>query len=138
MLDACGIAAIVDLDGGQGEPLRSEIERWAPLGGRVAVFELLAVGERSAASLPRPRHTLLQEGLRMAAALGAGIIGTDRFYGHVLSRDKLLNEVWGYNYFGTTRTLDQHVAQLRKKIEASPDALSPITTVHGVGYRFDK
>src|SRR5687768_17234966 len=41
--------------------------------------------------------------------------------GEVLTRDALLNSVWGVDYFGTTRTLDQHVAQLRKKIEASPD-----------------
>jgi DNA-binding response OmpR family regulator len=57
--------------------------------------------------------------------------------GEVLTRDALLNNVWGVEYFGTTRTLDQHVAQLRKKIEASSDALSPIVTVHGVGYRYD-
>lgn len=57
--------------------------------------------------------------------------------GEVLSRDALLNTVWGVDYFGTTRTLDQHVAQLRRKIEAASDAPSPIATVHGVGYRYD-
>jgi DNA-binding response OmpR family regulator len=41
--------------------------------------------------------------------------------GEVLSRDRLLNAVWGVDYFGTTRTLDQHVAQLRKKIEVGGD-----------------
>ncbi len=55
--------------------------------------------------------------------------------GKVLSRDALLNAVWGVNYLGTTRTLDQHVAQLRRKIGA--DAEGPIATVHGVGYRYD-
>ncbi|MBM4155659.1 MAG: response regulator transcription factor [Lentisphaerae bacterium] len=54
----------------------------------------------------------------------------------VLSRDVLLNEVWGVDYFGTTRTLDQHIAQLRKKIEASPAEPRTILTVHGVGYRY--
>jgi len=44
--------------------------------------------------------------------------------------------VWGVDYFGTTRTLDQHIAQLRKKVEADPDAPAVITTVHGVGYRY--
>jgi DNA-binding response OmpR family regulator len=55
----------------------------------------------------------------------------------VLSRDQLLNAVWGINYFGTTRTLDQHIAQLRKKVE--PDLANPryIKTVHGVGYRYE-
>ena len=57
--------------------------------------------------------------------------------GEVLARDALLNSVWGVDYFGTTRTLDQHVAQLRKKIETSTDAASPIVTVHGVGYRYE-
>jgi DNA-binding response OmpR family regulator len=56
--------------------------------------------------------------------------------GEVLTRDRLLNLVWGVNYFGTTRTLDQHVAQLRKKI-SGPNAPEPIATVHGVGYRYD-
>lgn len=55
--------------------------------------------------------------------------------GEVLTRDALLNAVWGVEYFGTTRTLDQHVAQLRRKIEVTPGEPSPITTVHGVGYR---
>ncbi len=57
--------------------------------------------------------------------------------GEVLSRDQLLNAVWGINYFGTTRTLDQHIAQLRKKIEADPANPNIITTVHGVGYRYE-
>jgi DNA-binding response OmpR family regulator len=57
--------------------------------------------------------------------------------GEVLTRDALLNAVWGVGYFGTTRTLDQHVAQLRKKVEAVPDEPRAIVTVHGVGYRYD-
>lgn len=56
--------------------------------------------------------------------------------GEVLSRDALLNAVWGVDYFGTTRTLDQHVAQLRKKVERQPDEPRTILTVHGVGYRY--
>jgi len=55
----------------------------------------------------------------------------------VLTRDELLNAVWGIEYLGTTRTLDQHIAQLRKKIEPKPDKPTVITTVHGVGYRFE-
>jgi DNA-binding response OmpR family regulator len=56
--------------------------------------------------------------------------------GEVLSRDQLLNAVWGIDYYGTTRTLDQHIAQLRKKIEPVPSKPVIITTVHGVGYRY--
>ncbi len=54
----------------------------------------------------------------------------------VLSRDFLLNAVWGVDYLGTTRTLDQHIAQLRKKVE-SPDSPQLIVTVHGVGYKYN-
>jgi len=57
--------------------------------------------------------------------------------GEVLTRDALLNAVWGVGYVGTTRTLDQHVAQLRKKIDPPGDVPSVIATVHGVGYRYD-
>jgi DNA-binding response OmpR family regulator len=67
--------------------------------------------------------------LRLAEVFGA-------HPGEVLTRDALLNTVWGVNYLGTTRTLDQHVAQLRKKI-AVPGGIDPITTIHGVGYRYD-
>jgi DNA-binding response OmpR family regulator len=54
--------------------------------------------------------------------------------GEVLTLDQLLNDVWGYNYFGTTRTLDQTIAQLRRKLgETSPPRL--LLTVRGVGYK---
>jgi DNA-binding response OmpR family regulator len=56
--------------------------------------------------------------------------------GEALDRDTLLDEVWGVRYEGTTRTLDQHVALLRKKIEDDPAHPRHITTVHGTGYRF--
>src|SRR5215831_17119896 len=55
--------------------------------------------------------------------------------GEVLSRDRLLNEVWGYNYFGTTRTLDQVIVQLRKKLGDNGDNPKHLLTVHGVGYK---
>jgi len=55
--------------------------------------------------------------------------------GEVLSRDRLLNEVWGYNYFGTTRTLDQVIVQLRKKLGDNGEAPKHLLTVHGVGYK---
>src|ERR1043166_9662301 len=55
--------------------------------------------------------------------------------GEVFSRDRLLNDVWGYNYFGTTRTLDQCVVQIRKKLGDSGDEPKHLLTVHGVGYK---
>ena len=57
-----------------------------------------------------------------------------RCQGEALSRDQLLNEVWGIDYQGTTRTLDQHIAQVRKKIGDAEARV--IKTVHGVGYQF--
>jgi DNA-binding response OmpR family regulator len=53
-----------------------------------------------------------------------------------LSRDDLLNAAWGIDYQGTTRTLDQHVSQLRHKIEPEPAKPRYLLTVHGYGYRY--
>jgi DNA-binding response OmpR family regulator len=55
--------------------------------------------------------------------------------GEVLSRDRLLNDVWGYHYYGTTRTLDQVMVQLRKKLNDSGEQPRHLLTVHGVGYK---
>jgi DNA-binding response OmpR family regulator len=54
----------------------------------------------------------------------------------VLSRDRLLNEVWGYEYYGTTRTLDQTIVQLRRKLADVGADPKQIDTVHSVGYRY--
>jgi DNA-binding response OmpR family regulator len=56
--------------------------------------------------------------------------------GEVVERFTLLDEIWGVRYEGTTRTLDQHIAKLRQKIEDDPAAPRFIQTEHGVGYRF--
>ena len=54
--------------------------------------------------------------------------------GEVLSRDRILNEVWGVDYLGTTRTLDQHVANLRRKVSEVGGESAAVRTVHGIGY----
>ena len=56
--------------------------------------------------------------------------------GAVLTRDQLLNEVWGYRAMPSTRTVDVHVAWLRQKIEPNPRHPQYILTVHGLGYKF--
>jgi len=56
--------------------------------------------------------------------------------GNVLSRDELLNNVWGYDAMPSTRTVDVHVAWLRQKIEANSKHPEHIRTVHGMGYKF--
>jgi DNA-binding response OmpR family regulator len=55
--------------------------------------------------------------------------------GEVLSRDRLLNEVWGQHYYGTTRTLDQVIVQLRKKLDDNGGEPKHLLTIHGVGYK---
>lgn len=55
----------------------------------------------------------------------------------VLSRDVLLENVWGYDYFGDGRVVDAHVRRLRKKIEPNPSEPSYVVTVRGLGYRFE-
>ena len=57
--------------------------------------------------------------------------------GAVLSRDLLLEQVWGYDHVGDDRTVDVHVRWLREKIEADPSDPQRIVTVRGVGYRFE-
>lgn len=56
--------------------------------------------------------------------------------GVVLSRDQLLNDVWGYDSSVTTRTIDVHVAWLRQKLEPNPRHPQFIQTIHGLGYKF--
>ena len=61
------------------------------------------------------------------------LIGQD---GKVVSRDDLLNKIWGYEKYPTTRTIDNHILKLRKKIEIDPNHPRHILTVYGGGYRF--
>lgn len=54
----------------------------------------------------------------------------------VFTRDFLLEHIWGYDYYGSTRTVDMHISRLREKIEDDPAAPTYIVTVRGVGYKF--
>jgi two-component system alkaline phosphatase synthesis response regulator PhoP len=56
--------------------------------------------------------------------------------GEAISRDRLLEDVWGYDRFPTTRTVDAHIVRLRQKLEPKPDDPHYFLTVHGVGYKF--
>ena len=55
----------------------------------------------------------------------------------MLTREKILQEVWGWDYFGDSRTVDVHVYWLREKIEPDPDKPTRIITGRGAGYRFE-
>jgi DNA-binding response OmpR family regulator len=57
--------------------------------------------------------------------------------GAVLDRNTIFDACWGESFFPASRTLDQHIAKLRKKIERDPKNPEIIRTVHGVGYRYD-
>ena len=59
-----------------------------------------------------------------------------RHEGRVLTRAQLIEQVWGYDYYGDTKTLDVHIKRLRSRIEDDPSAPTVISTVRGVGYRF--
>ncbi|MEM9480143.1 MAG: response regulator transcription factor [Verrucomicrobiota bacterium] len=57
--------------------------------------------------------------------------------GEAVTRDELLTRCWGFEFLPNSRCLDQHISQLRKRIESEPRSPRYIRTVHGVGYRFD-
>lgn len=77
---------------------------------------------------------------------GRSIILTPREYeilrffserqGEIVTRKELLKQIWGYDSFPDTRTVDAHIAKLRQKIEDKPDEPRLIITVHGIGYKF--
>ena len=56
--------------------------------------------------------------------------------GRALTRTQILEQVWGYEVYPTTRTVDNHIAELRNRLEADPAQPRYVLTVHGVGYRF--
>lgn len=58
--------------------------------------------------------------------------------GRVLTRDTLIDRVWGHDYVGDTKTLDVHIKRLRAKIEADPATPTRIVTIRGLGYRFER
>jgi DNA-binding response OmpR family regulator len=107
-----------------------------------------AGGEARAQSVRLQSGTLVLDLLARRATLGDSEIKLThrefdllaelmRNQGAVLSRDLLLTRVWGYDYVGDTHTVDVHVRWLREKIEADPSAPRRLTTVRGVGYRFE-
>ena len=87
----------------------------------MARYEVTVRGER--VPVPRKEFELLEALMSNA--------------GRVLTRDVLLDRVWGSDYVGDTKTLDVHVKRLRSKIERDPAQPTVIKTIRGVGYRFD-
>ena len=58
--------------------------------------------------------------------------------GNIVNRDQIFDFCWGMDYLPNSRTLDQHISQLRKKIEKDPKTPSIIRTIHGIGYRYEE
>jgi len=58
--------------------------------------------------------------------------------GRVVTRDTLIDRVWGSDYFGDTKTLDVHIKRLRAKVEPDPANPTHIVTIRGVGYRYER
>ena len=71
----------------------------------------------------------------VAAATGSPVM-LYRHAGKVVTRDMFFDSCWGRDYMPDSRTLDQHVAHLRKRIERDPKSPRIIATVHGAGYRY--
>jgi DNA-binding response OmpR family regulator len=101
-----------------------------------AVVDRLEAGDLMLDLIAR-RATRSGEELRMTHKEFDLLATLMRNQGAVLSRDLLLEHVWGYDYGGQTKTVDVHVRWLREKIEDDPSQPQRIVTVRGVGYRFE-
>ena len=57
--------------------------------------------------------------------------------GRVLTREQIIDRIWGHDYFGDTKTLDVHIKRIREKIEKNPNNPEIIQTIRGLGYKFE-
>ncbi|MBI4882543.1 MAG: response regulator transcription factor [Actinobacteria bacterium] len=99
--------------------------------------EVLTVG---AISLDPGEHKVLADGVEITLPLKEFEL-LQLFLanaGRVLSRDVLIDRVWGSDYYGDTKTLDVHVKRLRAKVEADPAKPTRITTIRGLGYKYER
>ncbi len=113
------------------------------------VKAILRRGRTTAAEEPALvfRHLRMDPGARQAWKDGVPVeltaiefnllLALARHRGRVLSREQLIEQVWGYDYYGDERVVDVHLGRLRKKIEDDPDNPSIVVTVRGAGYRFE-
>ena len=118
-----------------------------------AIFRRYKVTQKSSAQVSDQRQTFIMKDLsidldQLRASRGANEFDLSlrdctilkvlhQNSGKVISRDELFNQCWGRDYLPSSRTLDQHISQLRKTIEVDPKNPAIISTVHGVGYRYD-
>jgi two-component system response regulator RegX3 len=115
-------AALRRIPAAEEEPDRPDVLEVGEVKLDAGRHEVFVQGD--AVSLPLKEFELLE--LLMANA------------GRVLTRDVLIDRIWGPNYFGDTKTLDVHIKRLRSKIEPDPANPGRIVTVRGVGYRYER
>ena len=123
-----GIAVLGLLVAGLGAPLL-----WAGM----ALTDFVTVGDLS---IDLGRHEVTLKGELVALPLKEFELLELLMFnaGRVLTRDVLIDRVWGPNYFGDTKTLDVHIKRLRSKVELDPSRPTLIVTVRGVGYRYER
>ena len=114
------VRALLRRAGMAAQPEPVEVLRGGPVELDVGKHEARVGGEPMA--LPPKEFELLEAFLRRK--------------GRLLTRDFLIEEVWGADYYGDTRTLDVHVKRLRQKVEEDPHEPAHLLTVRGLGYRF--
>jgi two-component system, OmpR family, response regulator RegX3 len=114
------VRALLRRAGMAAQPEPVEVLRGGPIELDVGKHEARVGGEPLA--LPPKEFELLEAFLRRK--------------GRLLTRDFLIEEVWGADYYGDTRTLDVHVKRLRQKVETDPHEPAHLLTVRGLGYRF--
>lgn len=120
-----------------------------PFGTRELLARIRALLRRSSPDQPRiikfsdveidlDRRSIVRQGneLRFTPAEYNLLIFFVQNPDRALTRDVILNSVWGYESYPNTRTVDAHVVRLRQKLEPDPTAVRHFLTVHGVGYRF--
>lgn len=122
-----------------------------PFSPRELMMRIAAILKRKGSSLPEAKEVYTHHGLtvdftgRLVTVNGVRVDMSPREYellfyliknrGIALSREKLINEVWGYDFFGDDRTIDTHIKQLRKALGPYSNCIS---TLRGIGYRFDE
>ncbi len=113
--------------------MRTVIRRSGP-GTETGIVEDLTVGP---VELDRERHEVRVNGEVIDLPLKEFQLLTELMQqaGYVVTRDDLINRVWGYDYIGDTKTLDVHIKRLRSKVEPDPKDPTLITTIRGLGYK---
>ena len=116
--------------------MRAVLRRQPPMTESLDVGSRLDVGD---VSLDTARHEVLVRGVELSLPLKEfellAILLENA--GRVLSRDLLIDRVWGHDYVGDTKTLDVHVKRLRAKVEDDPSQPTRIVTIRGLGYKFE-